>query len=1136
MPLIVDGVKRDLTSVVEWGRQKMQEGDYEKAAQHFCMALDLRPGFLQALVSRGFCYLAMGEEDRAQKDFAEVVHKDASFNRNIYVLMSLSLKRSGDLTGAIRYLNRCLSIFPGFKPALLARGELCLKVQDFERARADFRQVLTEEPVHLVARRGLADALRGLGNFLEALRQYSRAISDTSQAIEHQMEQTKRAGEEAQEEPEEEQDAELQEQLFEGPQEKSPERSVEETEGTEETRGEPPPALHESEMDSPSKHSFNEETPGRREEEQLMAEPQQLRAFLVELLMRRALVLRLMGNLEAAGSDFLDVLELEPEEGFALFWYGKILIEQQRHQEAASYLHASIEHHEKTRVAAHAILGALMMMRSDPNFPLALRHLNEAARLAPSSQSVRLTLWICSAAVALSGKARDPKKALSLLDRTLACLEAEPKESVGGASGSRTARASCGHVAGSGGAAAAALSARSRSAEEARWLAARTLVKNQQDLAKGDDLQQALECRTYLQLVAREPQQRAAPVPSLLFQLRVTALCDLCRWEDAVADCRQALLVDPGDEAIQFTMHVSAGILKFQELKFEAAIGCFTKALRLQPVNVQTRLHRAIALACAAWDRGKEGAAPENARVVQLLTDAVQDLEAVDQQAMIAGLSAPLGAAHLRAACLCSLGRPDDAWEALCESGRRCSGRRSNVEGYDLSAPRQRSLEAEVLVLLERHSEAIEACSAVLALNNRGHADARVMRAWCLSEIGEVEAAFEDVAAALILAPDRADIHEVYGDLCFQYGRLSEAHNAFGTAIKLREPMTARLAFKRALAHLKVGNLNGAEQELGRAVRARPGMPSAVRAKDGVGILSVMLKENWRHAHVRLGMMLQSGNVASSDGLPVIFLPHELMVYRGACSLYLGDSTAVQDFTAALDLARHFASEATWERQASEPCPETASSEGLSCFECECMFNLALCQLRSKDFAAALANFEKLCDRLEELQVAGDSAHGLAWFLYGICHLALDSSEHFAKDAFARSYSYDTAYVDDFLRRNGSRMSQISQEQPVEKLRPIGGCPPVGKEDEGKEDGGPAVVCCLQFSGPEQDSDQDAGTSLRSSTRRRLLSSAPIRFKVRDVVIWGRPSISWPATPAPRWKPPTSLARWDFCSAEARSP
>ncbi|CAJ1341132.1 unnamed protein product [Effrenium voratum] len=53
MPLIVDSVKRDLTAVVEWGRQKMQEGDYEKASQHFCMALELRPGFLQELWFQG---------------------------------------------------------------------------------------------------------------------------------------------------------------------------------------------------------------------------------------------------------------------------------------------------------------------------------------------------------------------------------------------------------------------------------------------------------------------------------------------------------------------------------------------------------------------------------------------------------------------------------------------------------------------------------------------------------------------------------------------------------------------------------------------------------------------------------------------------------------------------------------------------------------------------------------------------------------------------------------------------------------------------------------------------------------------------------------------------------------------------
>lgn len=1103
MPFIVDSVKRDLTSVVEWGRQKMQEGDYEKATQHFCMALDLRPGFLQALVSRGFCYLAQGEEERAQRDFADVVQKDAAFNRNIYVLMSLSLKRTGDLNGAIRYLNRCLSLFPNFKPALLARAELSLKVQDFERARADFRQVLQDEPVHLVARRGLADALRGLGNFLEALRQYSRGISDATQAMEHQLEQ--------QHAPEDQEEVKLQPEAEDGDGETMPD-----CDGDAAT-------TNELEMENPSKQS-QEESPNDQRQDELLVEPSELRAFLVDLLMRRGLVLRLMGNLEAAGSDFLEVLELEPEDGLALFWYGKILIEQQRHQEAVVYLKASIDYHEPTRMAAHAILGALLMSRAEPHFGQAHRHLKEAAQLPGVTPALRITLWICKAAVALSGKSRDPKKALSVLDRALAALEAEPNmpESAP-ASGSRTARASSGgHVAGSGGAAAAMLSARSRSAEEARWLAARTLVKSQEALAKGDDLEQALQCRTYLQLVAREPQQRAAAVPSLLFQLRVTALCDLCRWEEAVADCRHALLVDPGDDAIQFTMHVSAGILKFQDLKFEASIGCFTKAIRLQPVSVQARLHRAIALACAAWARGMEGSTQETARVVQLLNDSVQDLEAVEQQAMITGSTAPLGAAHLRAACLCSLGRPEDAWEALCESGRRCAGRRSSLEGPDLSAPRQRALEAEVLVLLERHSEAIEACSAVLALNVRGHADARVMRAWCLSEIGDVDAAFEDVAAALALAPERADIQEVYGDLCLQYGRLAEAFNAFGSAMKLREPKTARLAFKRALAQMKVGHLTGAEQELSRAARTCPGMPFVARGKDGVGILSLMFKGDWRHAHVRLNMMLQSGCPVPFyvDGLPAIFLPHELMVYRGACSLYLGDSsTAIQDFTAARDLARHFFTEV----EESEGQIQEMTLEGLLCFECDCTFNLALCQLRSRDYAAALANLEKLCDRLEELQ-ALNSAHGLVWFLCGICHLALDSAtEQFAKEAFARSYSYDTAYVDDFLQRNGSQMSR-EDERPA-KPRPLGG-PPSCKEDE-KEDV-PAVVCCLQLWGSDPKDSPPDSVSVTSSQGRRLNGLAPIRLKVRDVVVWGRPTMAWPTIPAVRWKPRTSLARLDF--------
>jgi len=1101
MPLIVEAAKRDLSIVVERGRQKMQDGAYDLAVQQFNLALEVKPGFMQALVSRGFCHLTLGDEEKAQRDFVEVINKDAGFNRNVYVLLALCCKRSGDFQTAVRYLNRCISQFPAFKAGLLARGELCLKMHDFERSRADFRKVLDDSPMHLVARRGLADALRGLGNFREALKQYQRAIADTLQALEHHQE---RQQEQMQEENQEDSrgagtmsqqsgddmrsciDDEMiyvAEDYQGGGSGRLSQRSGQDAGDYDD--GQDDCERSDSRNQGPSASNPTEGSNGN-------PGPEQLRLFLLELLMRRSLLYRLVGNLEMAGADLLEVLELEPQDGLALLWYAKVLIEQQRHQEAESFLQASIQHDAEIRLPAHALLGALLMSRPDPDFENAQRHLKEAARLNPSAQNVRVTLWICSAAVAVNKNPRDAEGALSLLDRALAVLEdKEVSASPSDASGSKSARGSRGaHVGGSGAAAAVALSARSKSAEEARWSATRTLMKRQEQLAQGDDLQQALQCRTFLQLVAREPQQRSAEVPSLVFVLRISALCDLCRWEEAVADGRRALVLDRGDEATQYTMHIASGILRSQASKFEAAIGCFTKAIRLQPVNAEPRLHRAIVLACAARAHGSSASLAHDAgRVAQLLTDAVQDLEAVDQQAMITGAPPALGAAHLRAACLCSLGRPDDAWEVLCDSRQHCGSRRSSADGRgdDPSLPRQRALEAEVLVLLRRHEEAIEACSAVLDRNSKGHTEARLMRAWCYSELGSMDQSFEDLYMALSLSPDKVEVHEACGDLCTAHGRLAEAYHAYGVAVRLSQPLEPRLAYKRALPQLTLGNLTYVLQELHRALRMNPHMPSALRLRDGANALQMVLKEDWRHAHVRLNMMLHQGfpggNPASAlplsngpDSLPVVFLPHELVMYRGVCSLYLGDlSTAIQDFASALELARQLATaaeEAQWDPR-KPPVglpPEVSSRQGLASFECECLYNVALCHLRARDYRAALASVERLLDRPEDLDSFGESAQGLIWFLAGMCNLALDSEdlpcEHLAREAFTRSYSFDSSYVDDFLRRHGQAQIQAEKQTAAayRLLRPIGSCPVPPPRAPLREvcDAAPEAVCCLR--------------------------------------------------------------------------
>merc|ERR1719265_2911946 len=123
--------------------------------------------------------------------------------------------------------------------------------------------------------------------------------------------------------------------------------------------------------------------------------------------------------------------------------------------------------------------------------------------------------------------------------------------------------------------------------------------------------------------------------------------------------------------------------------------------------------------------------------------------------------------------------------------------------------------------------------------------------------------------------------------------------------------------------------------------------------------------------------------------MPSVFSPHELLLYRGLCSMYSGEPlAATADFEASLEIARQLrsaaltaaaiegvgetnnvdaisarstmqlsaAGKATMAKQA----PEVASQLGLDCFECEILYNVVLCYLMAKDYRAA----NEICQRL----------------------------------------------------------------------------------------------------------------------------------------------------------------------------
>jgi tetratricopeptide (TPR) repeat protein len=465
----------------------------------------------------------------------------------------------------------------------------------------------------------------------------------------------------------------------------------------------------------------------------------------------------------------------------------------------------------------------------------------------------------------------------------------------------------------------------------------------------------------------------------------------------------------------------------------------------------------------------------------------------------------------------------------------------------------------------------------MIHIEGTDHVAAYLMRGRCSSELGDSEHAFEDFREALVLAPERADVHEASGELFLAHGCYPEAITAFNTSAKLAGSLTPRRAYARALAYLALGNPSAALKDLNRALRLNPNLPAASRARDGAAALQMALDGDYRHAHVRLNVLLHprlSGGVAAMaidacgvpmlgpEGLPPLFFTHELMLYRGVCSLYLGDSVAAsQDFEAALELAQHTAQVQQQNgRMSRSQCasadnnsasngsmaglddrhpvaqfpPEVSSQAGQDAFECEMLYNIILCHLLAKDHRSALAACERLLGRAEALASIGPEAQCLIWFLVGVCRLALgEGRSDVAREAFMHSYAHDPVYVDDFLHRHepssdrgyGGTSSGAAPSRSLgaisggaRQFRPIGGCPtppPGTRAPAGRDvcDAAPEAVCCLW----------------RDKSR---LSSrfTPLRLQVKDVVIWARPSVNWPFVRTPELVPAASLTRLDLLS------
>jgi tetratricopeptide (TPR) repeat protein len=701
--------------------------------------------------------------------------------------------------------------------------------------------------------------------------------------------------------------------------------------------------------------------------------PSTIQAILIDAYLRRALLLRAAGNIENACSDLLEVQMIDSTHGVAMFWYGKLLIEQDRLPEARDFLRTSMQHGDATRNYARALLGVCLLgEKGDLRQALKLlRRAGEEVRSRP----LLCTRKLIEAAVAVS--TADPEKALDLTERAMALLtKAAPTPQAG----SLSAR-------GEKPIARVEKPATPRGEKLDSMQAA--VSRKTTDVGLEDNLASAMECSTFFQLVSPTAAGRASIIPAVAYTIKAYGHAALGQWELALEHSKKALALERSNH-VEFVKNLSQGIVSSWCGELRESIAHFTKAAHVFDHRAEPLLHRAVSTARLA-ESIKD---PERRNA--LLDDAIRDTSLVEEQVHFPFRA---HAYFYRALFQYCRNGPDSVQQSL-QNIEACTAVMNS--GAEVVPERKLVLllEAHVLMIAHRFEDAATACSRLLH-DDPEASEGYLARGLSWYHLGKEEEAFADYRRALVLSPENPDIHRQVGDLLFAHGSVGEATQAYSTALKLGGGgVNPALEALRGLAFLKQGKLGHAVRDLSYAVQVKPSLKEYGYVRDGLQALQAAVAGDFEKAMLRLNKLLHN----APQNPPVLAL-YELLLYRGLCFFYLDQPhRALQDYETALQLYYEAIGDS-----------DVELTEAQKRVEAELHYNACLTHIAFKEFPTALQLAHTLLRK--EIQYPAIT-WGVIYFLKGVCELALDRA-HDARGSFMQSYAHDPQWVDDFLFRHG---------------------------------------------------------------------------------------------------------------------
>ena len=158
------------------GNKVMAESDYRDALRRYDSAIDPKNPAALDLFRRGATLDALGQGDRALKDFNDAIRVDPKSTLAYYGRGVMLATRTRAYQRAIEDFDKVLTLEPDNVDALIHRGDSYRQIGNYGRALADLDAAVAKEPdnAEALAMRGLANSSRG--ETILAKRDYDAAL------------------------------------------------------------------------------------------------------------------------------------------------------------------------------------------------------------------------------------------------------------------------------------------------------------------------------------------------------------------------------------------------------------------------------------------------------------------------------------------------------------------------------------------------------------------------------------------------------------------------------------------------------------------------------------------------------------------------------------------------------------------------------------------------------------------------------------------------------------------------------------------------------------------------------------------------------------------------------------------------